>query len=68
MRNRKLTITRVETTTQTKLLPKVIDAVLSGNVLAMRLMRNSRTWNGGTSIEFPVNNTAYTSLGSYFGS
>lgn len=59
--------TFVTTLAQTKLLPKVVDNVLNGNVVNMRLLRNSRTWNGGTAIEIPINIIAYTSLGSYFG-
>ena len=46
---------------------KVIDNVLNGNVLTMRLMKNARQWRGGTSIEVPVNLSAYTQLGSYSG-
>lgn len=33
----------------------------------MRLMKNARTWRGGTSIEQPVNMSAYNQLGSYSG-
>jgi len=57
----------VTTLTQTKLLPKVVDIVLNGNVLNMRLLGKSRSWTGGTSIEIPVNVSAYNAKGSYFG-
>lgn len=33
----------------------------------MRLMSKARTWNGGTSIEIPINISPYTQLGSYSG-
>src|SRR3990167_8195725 len=59
--------TFVTSITQDKFLPKVIDNVTNGNVLAMRLMRQARTWRGGVSIEVPVNLSAYTNLGSYSG-
>ena len=57
----------VTTLTQSRLLPKVIDNVLNGNVLTMRLMKNSRTWLGGTSIDIPVNLEDITAVGSYSG-
>lgn len=57
----------VTTTTQTRLLPKAIDSVLTGNVLTMRLMREARTWMGGTSIDIAVNVEDITAVGSYSG-
>lgn len=57
----------VTTITQDRFIPKVVDNVLNGNVLTMRLMRNPKVWRGGTSIEVPVNLSAYTNLGSYSG-
>jgi hypothetical protein len=59
--------TLVSDLTRTKLIPTVVDQVLNGNVLTMRLMRNARTWSGGYKIEVPVNISSYTSLGWYFG-
>ena len=59
--------TFVTTTTQTRLLPKVIDQVLNGNVLTMRLLRQSVPWMTGTSIDIPVNLGDITAVGSYFG-
>ena len=57
----------VTTTTQTRLLPKVIDSVLNGNVLTMRLLRGATSWRGGTSIDIAVNLSDITAVGSYFG-
>ena len=57
----------VTTLTQPRLLNKVVDNVLSGNVLLMRLLPKARTWSGGVKIDIPVNISAYTSLGSYYG-
>lgn len=57
----------VTTVTQDRYIPKVIDNVLDGNVLTMRLMRNQRTWNGGHQIVQPVNLEAYNQKGSYSG-
>ncbi len=59
--------TFVTTTTQTRLLPKVIDSILSGNVLAMRLMKGAKTWLGGTSIDISVGLSDITAVGSYSG-
>jgi len=55
------------TVTQTRLLSKVIDSVLNGNVLAMRLLRGAVPWQGGTSIDIAVNLTDKTTFGSYSG-
>ncbi len=57
----------VTTTTQTRLLPKVIDNILLGNVLLMRLLRNSVNWIGGTSIDISTELSDITAVGSYFG-
>ena len=55
------------TTTQTRLLPKAVDNILNGNVLAMRLMKSPKSWRGGTSIDIAVNLSDITAVGSYFG-
>lgn len=55
------------TVTQTRLLKKVVDSVLNGNVLAMRLLRDAVPWQGGTSIDIAVNLTDRTTFGSYSG-
>lgn len=57
----------VTTTTQTRLLPASVDNILNGNVLNMRLLRNSVNWRGGTSIDIAVNLSDITGVGSYFG-
>lgn len=57
----------VSSITQDRFIPKAVDNVLNGNVLTMRLMRNSRTWRGGVSIEQPVHLSDITAVGSYSG-
>jgi len=59
--------TFVTTTTQTRLLPKVVENILDGNVLAMRLLRQARAWMGGTSIDVSVSLSDITAVGSYSG-
>jgi len=59
--------TIVTSVTQDRFIPAAIDSVLNGNVLSMRLLRNSRTWNGGVSIEQPVHLSDITAVGSYSG-
>ncbi|MBM4401408.1 MAG: hypothetical protein FJ045_05600, partial [Crenarchaeota archaeon] len=59
--------TFVTSVTQDVFVRKVVDSVLGGNVLAMKMLANPRTWNGGVSIEIPVNLEAYSNLGSYSG-
>jgi len=46
---------------------KVVDNILDGNVLTMRLLRNATTWRGGTKIDIAVNLSDITAVGSYFG-
>lgn len=53
--------------TEKRFIKKVVDNVLDGNVLAMRILRNAQSWLGGPTIEQPVNLEAYNQLGSYFG-
>ena len=57
----------VTTITQDRFIPKAVDSILNGNVLSMRLLRNSRTWRGGVSIEQPVHLSDITAVGSYSG-
>ena len=38
--------TRITTTTQDKLIPKVIDTILNSNVLATRVMAKAKKWSG----------------------
>jgi|SRR3990167_1765586 len=45
--------TRVTTTTQSKLLPKVVDTILNGNVFATRVLSRASKF-GGERMKFPV--------------
>lgn len=45
--------TRVTTTTQSKLLPKVVDTILNSNVLATRMLSKASKFNG-ERMKFPV--------------
>ena len=45
--------TRVTTTTQDKLLPKVVDTILNSNVLATRVLSKASKWHG-EKMKFPV--------------
>lgn len=45
--------TRVTTTTQDKLAPKVVDTVLNGNVFATRMLGKAKSWSG-ERMKFPV--------------
>lgn len=38
--------TRVTTTTQSKLLPKVVDTILNSNIFATRMLSRAQKWNG----------------------
>jgi hypothetical protein len=41
--------TRVTTTTQDKIVPKVVDLVLNSNILASRVLSKAAKWNGETN-------------------
>ena len=59
--------TRVTTTTQSKLIPKVIDTVLNSNVLATRVLTKASKFNG-ERMKFPVKyakNTTGTSFAGF---
>lgn len=45
--------TRVTTTTQSKLMPKVVDTILNSNVFATRMLSKASKWNG-ERMKFPV--------------
>lgn len=45
--------TRVTTTTQDKLMPKVVDTILNSNVFATRMLSKASKW-GGERMKFPV--------------
>ena len=53
--------------TQDRFIPRVQDNVMSGNVIALRLMKQARPWNGGTPIRVPVALSDITAVGSYSG-
>src|SRR3990167_4932906 len=59
--------TRVTTTTQDKLLPKVVDTILNGNVFATRMLSRAKKYTG-ERIKFPVKyakNTTGTSFAGF---
>ena len=56
----------ITTTTQDKILPKVMDSVLAGNVITLRLMTNSKKWMGET-LKVPVKVSSSSTGGSYDG-
>lgn len=58
--------TRVTTTTQSKLLPKVVDLVLNSNVLATRVLTKASKWNG-ERMKFPVKHTTNNTTTSFSG-
>lgn len=57
---------RVTTTTQDRLMPKVVDAVLNSNVLATRLLTKASKWNG-ERMKFPVKVATNTTVQSFSG-
>lgn len=58
--------TRVTTTTQDRLMPKVIDTVLNSNVLASRVLGRAAKWNG-ERMKFPVKVSSNTTAQSFSG-
>lgn len=57
---------RVTTTTQSKLLPKLVDAILNSNVLATRLLSKASKFNG-ERMKFPVKHAKNTTGTSFAG-
>lgn len=58
---------RVTTTTQDKLLPKVVDTILNSNVLATRMLAKAQKWSG-EKMKWPVKvskNSTGTSFAGY---
>jgi hypothetical protein len=45
--------TRVTTTTQSKLMPKLVDTILNSNVFATKMLANAKKWNG-ERMKFPI--------------
>lgn len=57
---------RVTTTTQDRLMPKVVDAVLNSNVLATRVLTKASKWKG-ERMKFPVKYATNTTVQSFSG-
>lgn len=57
---------QIKSFTQTYLAPKAVDTVLSGNVLALRLMGNAQKWRG-TKLEKPIIVTKQSNGSSFSG-
>lgn len=57
----------VRSVTNQEFIPKVVDQIMSGNVLAMKFLRNAKSWRGGDPINIPVNVVDITTVGSYSG-
>ena len=57
---------RVLTTTQSKILPKVVDTILNGNVFATRMLSKASKWNG-ERMKFPVKYAKNTTGSSFAG-
>jgi hypothetical protein len=55
----------VTTVTQDKIAPKVVDNVLAGNVICMRLLGSSRPWPSGHLYQIPIKYQTSTAGGSY---
>ena len=53
--------------TKTRYIPTVVDQVMGGNVLTMRLWNKKVQWNGGVSITIPVTLAKRNNVGSYSG-
>jgi hypothetical protein len=59
--------TRVTTTTQDKLIPKVVDTILNSNVLVVRTMGRAKPWTG-ENMKYPFKyqkNSTGTSFDGY---
>src|SRR3954469_1456272 len=58
---------RITTTTQDKIMPKVVDAILNSNVFATRMLTSAKKWRGET-LKFPMKyakNTTGTSFSGF---
>lgn len=58
---------RLTTTTQDKLLPKVVDTILGANVLATRILSRAEKWRGGQNINKSIKVSKNTNGGSFSG-
>lgn len=43
----------VQTVTQDKIVPKVVDTILGGNIIALKFLSNGKPWSGET-LKFPI--------------
>lgn len=57
---------RIQTTVQTEYLPYVVDTVLNSNVMAQRMIRGAKDWNGRT-LRVPFKHTKNTTGTSFRG-
>lgn len=56
----------IQSVTRHKIIPSVVEGIVNGNVLAMRLLTNSKVWSG-ESLKRPLMYATNTSGGSYSG-
>src|SRR3990167_10602826 len=56
----------VQSVTNFEIVPKIVDNVLNSNVLALRILGNSKPWNG-EQLKFPIKYQKSTSGGSFSG-
>lgn len=56
----------VQSVTRQHIIPKVVEGIVNGNVLTMRLLSNSQEWSG-ESLKKPLMKSLNTSGGSYSG-
>jgi len=58
---------RLTTTTNSKLMPKLVDTVLGSNVFAQKALANAKKWDGGNYMTFPIKYQNGTSGQSFQG-
>lgn len=57
----------VQTVTQDKIVPKIVDTILGGNVVSLRFLANGKPWSGET-MKFPIKHVKNsTSQGAFDG-
>lgn len=55
----------VTTVTNDRIIPRVVDNILLGNVATMRFLGNSKPWGGGHQLGIPIKYQTSTAGGSY---
>jgi hypothetical protein len=55
----------VTTVTRDRIVPKIVDNILAGNVATMRFLSNSRPWTGGHQLVLPIKYQTSSAGGSY---